>query len=184
MAKHTKERAFEVVCRSCKKPFITGSSIKHHCSPECRIKDASLVYKDADECWEWTGSVNPQTGYGQISSWENGKRVLLTVHRVSFRAFVGEITLSRCVCHTCDNRICFNPAHLFLGTTKENGQDMSKKGRSGAPRGESHPKAKLTEKQVLALRADPRPTSIVAKELGVHYATALHAKKGFKWKHL
>jgi hypothetical protein len=129
MAKHTKQRIIERVCLICKARFTTGASIKMHCSPECRVKDAASAFAHTEGCWEWPGSRNPQTGYGQLSSWEDGKRRLYTAHRTSYRAFRGEIPAGLQVLHSCDNRPCFNPAHLFLGTHADNMRDMDEKGR-------------------------------------------------------
>jgi hypothetical protein len=70
-------------------------------------------------CWEWTGYVAPN-GYGQIGSKK--------VHRVSFEVFKGPITKPE-VCHTCDNRKCFNPEHLFNGTKSDNQRDSVNKKR-------------------------------------------------------
>lgn len=199
MAKHTLERAFEIICKSCAKPFITGSSIKHHCSPECRVKDAARLVADKDSCWEWQGSINPKSGYGQLSSWENGKRILLTAHRVSFRAFNGPIPSGLCVCHTCDNRKCFNPHHLFLGSVKDNSVDMVKKGRwyggertvhwtstspEKIPLGEKHHAAKLTESDVRYIRESSETLQALSEKFAVSKTTLSLIKRMKIWKHV
>jgi hypothetical protein len=77
-------------------------------------------------CWEWAGAIS-SNGYGAIL-W-NSK--LLGPHRVSWILHYGDIPSGLIVCHTCDNRSCVNPAHLWLGTTRDNAIDMSRKGRAG-----------------------------------------------------
>lgn len=81
------------------------------------------------DCWEWTASTT--LGYGHFVL--EGKH--MNASRVSFKVSNPEIILSTkdFVCHSCDNPPCCNPAHLFLGTHKENMQDMVSKGRSGGP---------------------------------------------------
>ena len=76
-------------------------------------------------CWEWIGSTN-NLGYGFI---RDGKG-MRTAHRVSYEEHIGVIPKGMCVCHTCDNPKCINPNHLWLGTRKQNTQDMISKGRS------------------------------------------------------
>jgi hypothetical protein len=116
-------------CLFCGTAFTTQASIKLFCSPECRVRETGAAFAAGSDCWEWPKSLNPQTGYGQLSMWAEGKRILLTAHRVSYRAFIGEIPEGMLVCHTCDNRKCFNPAHLFVGTQTDNMSDCSNKGR-------------------------------------------------------
>jgi hypothetical protein len=131
--------------------------------------------------------MNPQTGYGQLSSWEDGKRILLTAHRVSFRAFFGSIPDGQHVLHRCDNRACFNPTHLFSGSQLDNMRDMMDKGRGGirgAQRGSRHHKTKLTDADALAIRASSDPLSVLAERYGMS-TSALHAiRSGLTWTHL
>lgn len=95
------------------------------CTP---IKDRLLrkvkVNTETD-CWEWQGGKN-NVGYGMIRD-EHGMR---TTHRVSYELHKGNIPKGMCVCHTCDNPKCVNPDHLWVGTKKDNSQDMIRKGRN------------------------------------------------------
>ncbi len=85
-----------------------------------------------DGCWNWTGATE-HNGYGQIFHLSKHHRV----HRVSWELHYGPIEghipghpeREVCVLHRCDNTVCVRPDHLFLGTDKQNHDDMIAKGR-------------------------------------------------------
>jgi hypothetical protein len=85
-----------------------------------------------ENCWEWACGVGPN-GYGYLN--HRLSRItrprLLQAHRISYELNIGQVPAGMIVCHKCDNRICVRPDHLFVGTYKDNMQDMLRKGRGG-----------------------------------------------------
>jgi DNA invertase Pin-like site-specific DNA recombinase len=67
------------------------------------------------------------------------------------------------VMHRCDNPACCNPAHLTLGSQRDNARDAAAKGRLAGGGGLQ----KLTQADVDAILEDPRPHSVIAKQFGV-----------------
>jgi hypothetical protein len=130
-------------------------------------------------CWDWIASKCK--GYGQIMVGKKMQRA----HRVSFEIFCGPIPDQLHVCHRCDNRICINPDHLFLGTNADNTADKVTKGRQHRLRGTAHGMAKLTEADVLAIRAE---NSATAPDLASKYGVSPEAISAIRhrrnWKHI
>lgn len=83
-----------------------------------------------DGCWLWTGVLH-QKGYGTLSFGPPDRRRAQFAHRISYELHKGPIPDGMFVCHTCDNRRCVNPEHLWLGTVQDNQSDMSAKSRTG-----------------------------------------------------
>jgi hypothetical protein len=130
-------------------------------------------------CKEWTGRKD-KDGYGVKSCRDHDERL----HRLAWVEVHGQIPRGMCVLHRCDNRACHNVEHLFLGTRADNMRDMTAKGRRKArsPTGELAARAKLTLAQVEAIRSDPRPPVVVAREYGISGTNVRGIKKGLIWR--
>lgn len=135
-------------------------------------------------CHWWAGAQQPQ-GYGQIRI--DGESP--GAHRVAYELYIGPIpehdsSHGMCVCHSCDNPSCVNPAHLYLGTNKDNMDDRDRKGRQ--QKGERHYLAKLTVKNVLEIRkmAGSQTLSYIANIFGVGQTAISYVISRKTWKHV
>jgi len=110
------------------------------------------------------------------------------VHRLSAHVFKGfDLDSPLLICHSCDNPLCFNPDHLFVGTHKDNSDDMIKKGRGNRASGENHPHSKYTVKQVKEirrLRASGLTLPEISKRTGVKWNTVQAVCAGYHWKNV
>lgn len=148
-------------------------------------KDGSVHPSLGTPCWLWTSRV--VHGYGKIAV-VNHRGPHLYAHRVAWELTHGPMPTGdgyhgTCVCHRCDNRLCVNPDHLFLGTHADNMADMRAKGRSGGRRrrGELSPLAKLTNAQANQIRELLR-TGVsqreAARRFGVSRGTVVNIGRG------
>lgn len=133
-------------------------------------------------CLEWLGTCNPN-GYGYF-----GRHYY--THRVAWELANGPIPDGKSVLHHCDNRLCVNVDHLFLGTQADNMRDMDDKGRRSAPprlKGEQNPKARLTAEQVLEIRSEKYAgwkQSDIARHFGITQVQAGRILNRESWAHL
>lgn len=88
------------------------------------------------DCWIFTG--RPSGRYGRLKVGSNSGKAI-GAHVAAYHIWVGEVPPGMFVCHKCDTPKCINPAHLFLGTPKENTADRDAKGRHWVPRGKDSP---------------------------------------------
>lgn len=124
-------------------------------------------------CWLWNGPVSG--GYGCVGVGDGS----YAAHRLMYLLHVGNIPRGLHVLHRCDTPACVNPAHLFLGTNLLNMQDRNAKGR--VAKGEQNGRAKLTMKDVHAIRTDFRPLLVIANEYGVTRQQAGKIRRGLAW---
>lgn len=134
-----------------------------YCSKKCMGQDrfdeagfwSRLMHRDG--CMVWSGSKN-RHGYGTVRY----KGRCLLVHQLSWILKNGPIPEGMCVCHSCDNPTCGKPDHLWLGTHKENMDDMTRKGRRSR---------KVTDAMKSIISSSSLPTCDLAYALGVSERT-------------
>jgi hypothetical protein len=153
---------------------------------QVRDRIATSVIVSSTGCWEWQHGRTAQ-GYSSLT-WQG----MTPGHRVSYAVHIGPIPPALFVCHRCDNRICVNPEHMFLGTAAENNADMYAKGR-GRGGSQAIPlqrrreivarrrDVKLTEAQAAEIRASADRGVDLAAKYGVAQQTICNIRKGRRW---
>lgn len=109
---------------------------------------------------------------------------MIAAHRASFKVFVGDIPDGMFVCHKCDVKACVNPEHLFLGTALENMRDKIAKGRSVYSLGVGNGAAKLTEIDVVDIRANSGTQREIARRYGISQTLVSQIKSHLIWRHI
>jgi hypothetical protein len=129
--------------------------------------------RKTETCWLWLASTD-KDGYGQIGSGitvRNPTHTMLKAHRVSWELVNGVIPEGLSCLHKCNNPICVNPGHLYLGTHLDNTLDVV---ACGSQRGENNPQAKLSDTQCVDIRAKRATGKLLrelAEEFGVREST-------------
>ena len=143
-------------------------------------KDILLTNYKVDShtgCWLWLGA-KISSGYGVARY--NGANAY--THRVSYETSNGDIPDGLFVLHKCDNPSCMNPEHLFLGTQRENMQDMKEKDRHLY--GQRNGNARLTDASAKAIKNMSGTHSSIADKFNVSRRTVGFIKSGATWGHV
>ena len=132
-----------------------------------------------DECWNWARASS--RGYGD--TFIDGKHE--SSHRAAWRFTYGSIPEGLCVLHKCDNRLCCNPTHLFIGTYQDNSDDKCSKGRQS--KGDYPISSKLKDQDVYDIK-DMRIAGLTIREIagikGVGKSVVCGILNGTRWKHV
>jgi hypothetical protein len=155
-------------------------------SPEFQQRFFARMIRTPDGCLVWTGSLTK--GYGQVKC--DGKNQY--THRVAWRIANGPIPDGLLVLHHCDNPICCDVEHLFLGTDLDNHQDCVQKGRVRYSHhyGEQNGSAKLTAADVLEIlrvyvpRSREFSTFALAQRFGVTHSVISRVVLRQLWTHI
>ena len=151
-------------------------------------KNGPICERLGTRCWVWTGGAfrNGKGLWGAF--WYKGKNI--SVARAVLTFMNGDLPDGIFALHHCDNGLCCNPDHLFLGTPQDNMDDKTTKKRNNVPRGEDSPHHKLTAEQVEFIRStykpyDPQHSQFaIAKALGVSRGAIEGILRKDNWKHI
>ncbi len=179
-------------------PYTTYCSVRCGNLARARVPHFTRFWRfverrGPDECWPWKGAHNNRSGHGQFT-WNGlgglGSR-LIGAHRAAWMFTHGPIGNRKVhVCHSCDNPPCCNPAHLFLGSQRDNMHDASVKGRVRIPaprRGAANNKAKLSDGAVREIRrryAGGETLSSLARWYGMARSSVRRIVRGDGWAHV
>lgn len=147
---------------------------------------SKVTIADKDECWIWTGSKR-RRGYGRFHmTLKKRESTAFIATRISYFIKHKIDPLEKSVLHTCDNPSCVNPNHLFLGTTRENAEDMMRKGRGSKQfkSGVEHRGAKLSEIDVVTIRKSGITNAELARFYKIDQSLISRIKTRKLWKHI
>lgn len=136
-----------------------------------------------DECWPWRGTIGT-TKYGMFRTFGGSMRA---ASREAYEMLHGPLPDGVVVCHSCDNRICVNPRHLWTGSVADNNRDRHAKGRTVIPRGSDNPRATTSEdtvREIRRLKAQGVAQVEIAARCGVTQVVVSQILTGRTWKHL
>ena len=179
-----------LVCPVCYCTFYGYSETREICSKECRASIKGQIHRLMKNSRrnEKTGCIERAAKNSRGYNSFNFRGRSDVAHRASYILHKGEIPDGLEVMHSCDNRICINPDHLSLGTRQDNMDDMAEKGRRKSVQGEKHSFAKLTEQDVLNIRASYKPYVVTASQIAAKYglmpATVYDIIARRIWSHL
>lgn len=130
-------------------------------------------------CWNWQRKSLDE-GYGVFRTGHSRNKSVQKYKATRLAFFLANHVDpgEQLVCHTCDNRLCCNPKHLFLGNNAANMFDMVAKGRSARNAGNN----KLSPADALLVRADPRPYAQICAEWGISKSTVSYIKNNKTWR--
>jgi ribosomal protein S27AE len=147
-------RSLVKVCPKCGNEFQTWHANRRHCSQKCgllRTVDERFWEKvdkrGPDECWPWLAKAKNHGDYGILRV---AGRNYVATHISWMIAHGRRVPKGKIVRHKCDNPKCVNPAHLQLGTARQNMQDCIDRGRF-RPRGCRNPEERLRRDQIIAV---------------------------------
>ena len=169
-------------CLTCKQVYTPTSNGQSYCSDACTFH-ANYRVEDSG-CWEWQ-KMRDKNGYGTINLKKRSAikaHGMERAHRFSYRLHHGEIPADLIVRHKCDNPSCVNPAHLELGTHAQHTWDAVLKNRP--VHGEQVHTVKLTEADVIAIRAETGTLQEIADRYGVDKTNISCIRRGKTWRHL
>lgn len=156
-------------------------------SDKCRFWSKVTLMADPHKCWEWSGNKR-RRGYGRISiTVAPQKDVSVIATRMAYFLHYNVDPVGKAVLHKCDNPSCCNPHHLFLGTSKDNTDDMFKKKRANPPNGTQHWASKLGPEaieEIKKLRSEGMTQGKIAFKFKVYQSVISRVLSGDAWKHI
>ena len=175
-----------VECPNCGSEHETqGAMLKHHSKAHPEQWEDRYWYRvswgDEDECWEWTGGVSGN-GYGKMMI--GGEPV--PAHQIAV-ILDGREVGDGFALHECDNPLCQNPAHLYVGDAEDNAQDRERRNRADHAKGEDHGMAKITEEDVREIKdrlEGGEPQYSIAEDYPISRAMVSRINTGQKWSHV
>lgn len=178
-------KALSALKRCCRRPVAGTSDTATMKTKEIRLINSATKRAKDKECWEWPFRLDSH-GYGCVSvgAGRHGR-----VHRIVWEAKYFKIPKGLIACHSCDNKKCYNPNHIFIGTFYQNSLDAVRKGRIGFKHrnGEDINTHVLTEKDVRWIRNQPKVRGsgvAISKRFGINPSAISSIRNGLTWRHI